>query len=151
MRAKRAVQSKRTSERCERRSERTSEWPSTNVKILGYSVLLCSDIVDVPLLRVHLRPGLSLRGAESVVLALRGGFVARPLPRSHSTNLRLPRRLRRLPLGLPRHRTLRHMQVRVTGGIVIMILMVTFSVTIFSLIIFKCDYASLQEVMSERP
>ena len=32
--AKRAVQSKRMSERCERRSERTSEWPSTYVFIL---------------------------------------------------------------------------------------------------------------------
>ena len=31
--AKRAVRSKRTSERCERMSERTSEWPSTNVPI----------------------------------------------------------------------------------------------------------------------
>ena len=34
-RAKRAVRSKETSERCERMSERTSEWPSTSVCILG--------------------------------------------------------------------------------------------------------------------
>ena len=36
-RAKRAVWSKQTSERCERTSERTSEWPSTYV-----SILVCS-------------------------------------------------------------------------------------------------------------
>ena len=34
-RAKRAVRSKRTSERCERMSEWTSEWPSTPICILG--------------------------------------------------------------------------------------------------------------------
>ena len=36
-RAKRTVRSKQTSERCERTSERTSEWPSTTVCILGWS------------------------------------------------------------------------------------------------------------------
>ena len=36
-RAKQAVRSKRTSERCERTSEETSEWPSTYV-----SILVCS-------------------------------------------------------------------------------------------------------------
>ena len=36
-RAKRAVRSKQTSERCERMSKRTSEWPSTYV-----SILVCS-------------------------------------------------------------------------------------------------------------
>ena len=44
-RAKRAVQSKRTSERCERTSERTSEWPST------YVLIFCSS-----------RPQWSVRG-----------------------------------------------------------------------------------------
>ena len=39
-RAKRGVQSKQTSERCERTSERTSEWPSTYVPILGCSAAL---------------------------------------------------------------------------------------------------------------
>jgi len=34
-RAKRAVRSKQTSERCERTSKRTSEWPSTSICILG--------------------------------------------------------------------------------------------------------------------
>ena len=36
-RAKQVVRSKQTSERCERTSERKSEWPSTAVWILGYS------------------------------------------------------------------------------------------------------------------
>ena len=36
-----AVRSKRMSERCERTSERTSEWPSTSVFILGYSGPQC--------------------------------------------------------------------------------------------------------------
>ena len=39
--AKRAVRSKRTSERCERTSERTSKWPSTYVPILGFSNPSC--------------------------------------------------------------------------------------------------------------
>jgi len=34
-RVKRAIRSKQTSERCERTSERTSEWPSTSICILG--------------------------------------------------------------------------------------------------------------------
>ena len=34
-RAKQTVQSKRTSERCERMSEQTSKWPSTSICILG--------------------------------------------------------------------------------------------------------------------
>ena len=46
-----------------------------------------------------------------MVLALRGRFVAWSLPRPHSTNLRLPRRLRRLPARLTRHSPLRHLQV----------------------------------------
>ena len=37
VRAKRVVQSKQTSERCEQTSERTSEWPSTSVCIFGCS------------------------------------------------------------------------------------------------------------------
>ena len=39
-RAKRAVRSKRASERCERTSERTSEWPNTYVPNLGCSAPL---------------------------------------------------------------------------------------------------------------
>ena len=36
-RAKQAGQSKQTSERCKRPSKWTSEWPSTSVRIPGYS------------------------------------------------------------------------------------------------------------------
>ena len=43
-RAKRAVRSKRTSERCAWTSERTSKWLSTYVPILGFSNPLCVDL-----------------------------------------------------------------------------------------------------------
>ena len=43
-RAKRAVRSKRTSERCEGTSERTSEWPSSYVSILVCSRPECSAL-----------------------------------------------------------------------------------------------------------
>ena len=42
-RAKRAVRSKRTSERCERTSERMSEWPGTNILISRSSESLCAE------------------------------------------------------------------------------------------------------------
>ena len=42
-RAKRAVRSKRMSERCERTSERMSEWPITNIPITRFSESLCME------------------------------------------------------------------------------------------------------------
>ena len=47
VRAKRAMRSKRTSEQCERTSERTSEWPSTYVWVFGWSGPQCSYSNDI--------------------------------------------------------------------------------------------------------
>ena len=51
-RAKRAVRSKRMSERCKRTRERTSEWLSTYVPILGCSKPPCNGLECVSLVAV---------------------------------------------------------------------------------------------------
>ena len=47
-RAERAVRSKRMSERCERTSERTSEWPGTYVPITSLSEPPCDGFSEFP-------------------------------------------------------------------------------------------------------
>ena len=78
-RAKRAVQSKRTSEQCEQTSERTSEWPSTQICILGYSGTQCFGKITI-----------SFPPLDSicyVLLTLKDAICSRPSARPCSARL----------------------------------------------------------------
>ena len=95
--AKRVIQCKRTSKRCKRMSEWTSEWPSTSLCILGYSgpQYLAPLLPHPPLrLRWAWRQGLVSGDAEISSILLSSRPLLLPLRRRRRRKRQRQRRMR---------------------------------------------------------